>query len=57
MVLGRVVAAERAHGGDREQRQTDEDVGAVEAREPEEDRGERAVARVEADVRVLDRPG
>ena len=29
-------------------------MGAVQAGEPEEDRGERAVAGVEADVRVLD---
>ena len=53
VVVGREVAAERAHGGDRQQRQPDRDVGAVEARQPEEDRGERAVAGVEADVRVL----
>ena len=55
MVLGGVVAAEGAYRCDREECQPDEDVRAVQAREPEEDGGEGAVAGVEANMGVLDR--
>ena len=41
-VVGRVVALERADGGERQEGQADEDVRAVQAREPEEDRREGA---------------
>src|SRR6476619_3234717 len=54
VMLRREVTLEGSHRRDREERETDEDVGAVQARQPEEDRSKRAVARVEPDVRVLD---
>src|SRR4051794_9678293 len=47
------VAAPGADVGEGEQHQTDEDVGAVQAREAVEDRAEGAVAGREADVDVL----
>src|SRR5215472_1299578 len=53
MVLGREVPSEGADRHEGEDRQPDEDVAAVEAGEAEEDGGERAVARVEADAHVL----
>ncbi len=55
VVLGREVAAEGADRHEPEDREPHEDVGAVEAREAEEDRAEGLVVRREADPRVLDR--
>src|SRR5437870_2799389 len=53
VVLGRVVTAEGARGGEAEQRQADEDVRAVQAGQAEERRRERVVAGSKADPCVL----
>src|SRR3954451_9765118 len=55
VVLGREVAAESSDGHEQEDRQADEDVRAVQARQAVEDRPERAVVRREADAGVLAR--
>ena len=49
------MAADRADEREREERQADEDVRAVQARQPEEGRRERVVAGPEADPRVFAR--
>src|SRR5215831_7727746 len=54
VVLRRVVTAEAADRHHEEEAQADRHVRPVQPREAEEDRGERAGARVEADVQVLD---
>ncbi|HEV2884301.1 MAG TPA: hypothetical protein VGW36_05550, partial [Pyrinomonadaceae bacterium] len=54
VVLRGVVPAKGAHGREREQRQPDEHVRAVQPGEPEEDGRERAFVEGEADPRVLD---
>src|SRR5436305_2288104 len=53
MVLGREMPPEGADRHERENREPDEHVAAVQAREAEEDRGEGAVRQVEARPHVL----
>src|SRR5262245_7455586 len=57
VVLRREVPPEGPDRHEQEDREADEDVCAVQARQAEEDRREGAVARVEPDARVLDRLG
>src|ERR1700745_1679992 len=54
VMLGREMAAEGTCRHEREDRQTDEDMGTVEPGETEEDRREGPVRGVEADAGVLD---
>src|SRR3990172_1395379 len=54
VMLRREVAAESADRHHQEEREPNRDMRAVEARQPEEDRCEGAVASVEPDIQVLD---